>query len=44
MDAVLRRHKEMIPECTTKDRVVVGIGGHFGSLYKDVGTAAARSC
>jgi hypothetical protein len=44
MDAVLRRHKEMIPECTTKDRIAIGRRCHSGCLYEDVVTAAARSC
>jgi hypothetical protein len=43
MDAVLRRHKEMIPECTTKNRMMVGIRGMFGCFYKNVFAAAARS-
>ena len=34
----------MIPESTIKNRMMVGIRGHFGSLNEDVLAAAARSC
>ena len=33
----------MIPECTTKNRMVVHDRGMFGCFYKNVFAAAARS-